>query len=438
MPQHIVVTAYSPEWAAEFERESEMIKNILKDNCVAVHHIGSTAVAGLKAKPIIDMMPIVADLRKVDELASEFEKIGYEYLGEFGIAGRRYLRKGGAERTHQIHIFEATNQADIERHLAVRDYLRTHNEAAEEYGNLKEKLAREFPYDIDAYCDGKEEFVKKLEKTALEWKKRKSSRNLYAENEARNMTDWNADQYLKFMNQRTQPAVDLAMRIIDSKPRRIADIGCGPGNSTYVLKKIFPDAELLGIDLSSEMIEKARKDYPDIEFRVCDALALAGKYDLLFSNACLQWIPDHDTLLPSLMDKLSDGGILAAQVPINEEEPLFKLIKETAAEPEWGLQDVALPPNQTLAPQEYFDILAGCSSSFDLWETKYYHVLDSHKALVEWVKGTRLRPYLAFLGETAGKEFEKVITDRVKRSYPVRKSGDVVFGFRRLFFTAKK
>ena len=105
MPQHIVVTAYSPEWAAEFERESEMIKNILKDNCVAVHHIGSTAVAGLKAKPIIDMMPIVADLRKVDELASEFEKIGYEYLGEFGIAGRRYLRKGGAERTHQIHVF---------------------------------------------------------------------------------------------------------------------------------------------------------------------------------------------------------------------------------------------------------------------------------------------------------------------------------------------
>lgn len=172
MRQHIVVTEYSPEWAAEFERESEMIKNILKDNCVAIHHIGSTAVAGLKAKPIIDMMPIVADLRKVDALASEFEKIGYEYLGEFGIAGRRYLRKGGAERTHQIHIFEATNHADIERHLAVRDYLRAHNEAAEEYGNLKETLARKFPYDIDAYCDGKDEFVKKLEKTALEWKKR--------------------------------------------------------------------------------------------------------------------------------------------------------------------------------------------------------------------------------------------------------------------------
>lgn len=104
MRQHIVVTEYSPEWAAEFERESEMIKNILKDNCIAIHHIGSTAVAGLKAKPIIDMMPIVLDLRKVDALASEFEKIGYEYLGEFGIAGRRYLRKGGAERTHQKHF----------------------------------------------------------------------------------------------------------------------------------------------------------------------------------------------------------------------------------------------------------------------------------------------------------------------------------------------
>ena len=102
---------------------------------------------------------------------------------------------------------------------------------------------------------------------------------------------------------------------------------------------------------------------------------------------------------------------------------------ERAKEGIFGYSEVQTP---------YFDILAGCSSSFDLWETKYYHVLDSHKALVEWVKGTRLRPYLAFLGETAGKEFEKVITDRVKRSYPVRKSGDVVFGFRRLFFTAKK
>lgn len=170
MSQHIVVTEYNPEWTNMFEREVVLIKNILKENCVAVYHIGSTAVAGLKAKPIIDIMPVVYDLRKVDNLASEFIKEGYEYLGEFGIAGRRYLRKGGDERTHQIHIFDISNKKDIERHLAVRDFLRVNNEIAKEYGILKQKLAALYPYDIDRYCMGKEEFVKDLEQKAIEWK----------------------------------------------------------------------------------------------------------------------------------------------------------------------------------------------------------------------------------------------------------------------------
>ena len=170
MPQHVVVTEYSPDWKVKFEREAEIIKNILKDNLISIHHIGSTSVEGLKAKPIIDIMPVVAEIGKVDCLAGEFERVGYEYLGEFGIPGRRYLRKGGDERTHQIHIFEACNSAAIERHLALRDYLRTHKEAADEYGRLKERLAKTFPYDIEAYCDGKGEFVKDLERTALEWK----------------------------------------------------------------------------------------------------------------------------------------------------------------------------------------------------------------------------------------------------------------------------
>ena len=179
MPQHIVVTEYSPEWSVKFEKEAEIIKNILKDNCAAIYHIGSTAVEGMKAKPVIDIMPVVADIQKVDCLASEFEKIGYEYLGEFGIRGRRYLRKGGDERTYQIHIFDVTNKADVERHLAVRDYLRAHKETADKYGNLKEKLARKFPYDIDGYCDGKADFVKELEKTALEWRFTRAASRLH-------------------------------------------------------------------------------------------------------------------------------------------------------------------------------------------------------------------------------------------------------------------
>ena len=252
------------------------------------------------------------------------------------------------------------------------------------------------------------------------------------------MSNWNSSQYLKFKKQRTQPAIDLARRIADRCPKTIVDIGCGPGNSTLVLKELFPHADILGIDPSSNMIEKAKKDHPDIAFRLCDAMALEGKYDLLFSNACLQWIPNHDILLPALMEKVKSGGVLAVQIPRNGEEPLFQLINEVAAEPRWGLRDITPPPNETLTPAEYFDILAGCSSSFDLWETKYYHQLDDHKALIEWVKGSRLRPYLAFLGEKLGAEFENELAERAKKIYPLQKSGGVILGFRRFFFTAEK
>lgn len=171
MPQHVRVTAHSPAWEGLFEEEAKIIRRILKKHCVAVYHIGSTAVPGLAAKPILDILPVVTDLRAADEAAAEFEKAGYEVLGEFGIPGRRYLRKGGDERTHQLHIFAQTNRKEIERHLAVRDYLRSHPEKAEEYGRLKTSLAEAFPYDIESYCDGKDAFVKQLEKEALLWRK---------------------------------------------------------------------------------------------------------------------------------------------------------------------------------------------------------------------------------------------------------------------------
>lgn len=172
MAQHIVVTEYNPLWIDMFEKETMEIKKILGENCVAIHHIGSTSVVGLAAKPIIDIMPIVHNLENVDKVASEFEKIGYEYMGEFGISGRRYLRKGGDERTHHIHIFTENNTDDIERHLAVRDYLQTHKDICDKYAALKKELAKRFPYDNDGYCDGKEKFIRKLERDALEWRNR--------------------------------------------------------------------------------------------------------------------------------------------------------------------------------------------------------------------------------------------------------------------------
>lgn len=173
MAQHIIVTECNPLWTKMFEAEAAKIKHILGDNCIAIHHIGSTSVVGFAAKPIIDIMPIVYNLEDVDKAAAEFEKTGYEYMGEFGISGRRYLRKGGDERTHHIHIYSEKSIYDIERHLAVRDYLRSHPAACEQYANLKRKLANKYPYDNEGYCDGKEEFVQQLEKEALEWKGKK-------------------------------------------------------------------------------------------------------------------------------------------------------------------------------------------------------------------------------------------------------------------------
>ena len=167
MPQHITVLNYDPEWPLKYERERKAIAEILDGNGISIYHIGSTSVPGLAAKPIIDMMAVVRSLEKVDDARGKFSELGYEDLGEFGIAGRRYFRKGGDERTHQIHIFQADDWNNIGRHLAFRDYMRTHEKERAEYAEIKTALAQRFPYDIDGYCDGKDAFVREMEKRAL-------------------------------------------------------------------------------------------------------------------------------------------------------------------------------------------------------------------------------------------------------------------------------
>lgn len=251
------------------------------------------------------------------------------------------------------------------------------------------------------------------------------------------MSDWNAIQYLKFKKERTQPARDLAMRI-SVNPKTVVDIGCGPGNSTRVLRDVFPDADIIGIDNSPNMIKKAKAEHSDINFRLCDALSLDGRYDLLFSNACLQWMPNHDVVIPSLMAKLNVGGVFAVQVPMNGDEPLFRVIREVADEPRWSLSDIQTQANETLTPSEYYNILSGCASAFDMWEVKYYHTMPDHKALVDWVKGTRLRPYLDFLGADKAMAFEEEIVKRLEKIYPIMDNGNIVYCFRRFFFTAVK
>lgn len=166
----IEVVDYREEWQDIFLREKEVLTTALSPIFLKIFHIGSTSVKGLAAKPIIDMLLVVDDLAYLDNNVEVFEKNGYEACGEFGIPGRRYYRKGGDLRTHQIHAFKFDNLYDIGRHLAVRDYLRTHSDAVHEYGNIKKEAVKFVGNDIGKYGDFKDEFVKKLEEQAIKWR----------------------------------------------------------------------------------------------------------------------------------------------------------------------------------------------------------------------------------------------------------------------------
>lgn len=165
----IQVVPYDPSWPSRYRQEAALLREALGDCLVEIHHIGSTSVPGLWAKPIIDILPVVTAVEEADRRRAALEALGYEYLGEFGIPGRRYLRKGGDHRTHQVHLFGRESRDEIRRHLAVPAYLRCHPDAARDYAQLKRRLARRFPRDIDGYCDGKDAFVKALERAALDW-----------------------------------------------------------------------------------------------------------------------------------------------------------------------------------------------------------------------------------------------------------------------------
>ncbi|MFJ8511490.1 GrpB family protein [Lysinibacillus xylanilyticus] len=164
----VEVTSYNEKWIQMFTEEAEKLNLIFGNEIIDIYHIGSTSVPGLKAKPIIDIMPVVKDINKVDKYNLEMQEIGYEPKGEYGIVNRRYFRKGGDNRSHHVHFYQIGSY-EIRRHLAFRDYLKSHQDEMKNYGELKEKLAQQFPNDIESYIKGKDYFVKDKELKALEW-----------------------------------------------------------------------------------------------------------------------------------------------------------------------------------------------------------------------------------------------------------------------------
>ena len=270
-----------------------------------------------------------------------------------------------------------------------------------------------------------------------------SSENKNMHMKSDNFGDWNASLYMRYASERTQPSRDLAAGIFcDVCNPKILDIGCGSGNSSRVLKERFPRAEILGIDSSADMIESARRANPDIEFRRCaitpECSEIPEGCDILFSNACLQWVPRHDVLFASLFGKLARGGTLAVQIPLTEKMPITAVLEDLKSMPQWrgvfdGVRDL-----RALAAERYYDIISSLTHSFRIWRTDYFHTMDGIDAVIDWYSGARLRPYFAALPECRRAEFSDCVRNSLEKYYPIRKNGKIAMPFARLFIVATK
>jgi trans-aconitate 2-methyltransferase len=250
---------------------------------------------------------------------------------------------------------------------------------------------------------------------------------------------WDPGQYLRFADERTRPAWDLVARIELAAPRRLVDLGCGPGNSTAVLRQRWPEAEVLGIDTSAELLEAARRDHPGIDFQRGNIAqwAPAEPYDLVFSNTALQWVGDHERLLPRLLDAVAPGGALAVQMPRNHDFATHRLMRQAAAEGPWRARLAgARDPSPVKPPEFYYDLLAPRSAGFTIWETNYIQIMDGVPAIIDWLQGTGLRPFLARLDAAEQRDFLDRYAALLTEAFPARADGKVLLPYPRLFFIA--
>lgn len=250
---------------------------------------------------------------------------------------------------------------------------------------------------------------------------------------------WSAAQYVKFEAERTRPVWDLLARVPASGVRRAADIGCGPGNSTEVLRARCEGAEIVGIDSSPDMIAVARKRLPDVAFEVANVESWQGAdFDVILANAVIQWIPDHEALLPALIARLAPGGALAVQTPDNLDEPSHRLMREVAAAGPWAkkLAEAAEARAVRQGADWYFRLLRRHAQRVEIWRTTYFHPLAGAPSIVEWVKGTGLRPFLDPLDAGEREAYLARYGAAITEAYPAEPDGTVLLPFPRLFFVA--
>ncbi len=251
--------------------------------------------------------------------------------------------------------------------------------------------------------------------------------------------DWNAQQYLRFAAERTRPSRDLVAAIDLPAPARVIDLGCGPGNSTEVVAGRWPQAEITGMDHSPSMIEAARQAQPGRPWLVGDIATWQAEapYDLVFSNAALQWVGDHSTVIPRLMAQVAPEGALAFQMPANIHADAHRLMRELAASPSWrAYYTETIREWFVHEPSFYYDLLAGRARRLDFWLTEYLHILEGPAAVVEWYKSTGLRPFLDPLPPGERDRFVEDYRALIEKAYPSRPDGKVLFPFQRFFLVA--
>ncbi|HZZ95858.1 MAG TPA: trans-aconitate 2-methyltransferase [Jatrophihabitantaceae bacterium] len=252
---------------------------------------------------------------------------------------------------------------------------------------------------------------------------------------------WDPSQYGRFAVERGRPFLDLVARIGAEAPRRVVDLGCGTGELTALLAARWPDATVEGIDSSTEMIAKARALDAAVTFSLVDVATWAppDDVDVIVSNAVLQWVPTHRVLLASWASALPAGGWLAFQVPGNFDAPAHTAMRELAESPRWAdsLHDVLRHHDAVDEPSSYARLLLVEGLEVDVWESTYLHVLRGPDAVLEWLRGTGLRPVLAALSPSDGEEFSAELAARLSRAYPPGERG-TLFPFRRIFAVAHR
>lgn len=256
------------------------------------------------------------------------------------------------------------------------------------------------------------------------------------------MSDWNPELYRRFEDERTRPARDLLAQVGLAQPRHVVDLGCGPGNSTQLLVERFPAAHVLGLDNSQAMLEHARERLPGTRFLLedIDRWQPEAPVDLVYANASLQWLPDHETLLPHLFDSLAPGGVLAAQMPDNLDEPSHRLMREVAAQGPWAdsLRHAGVKRARSLPLEAYHDLLTPRAARVDLWRTAYQHPMDDAATIVDWLRATGLRPFLEPLPDDQQAGFLDEYTLRIDEAYSRRADGRRLLAFPRLFIVARR